>query len=227
MITLLGVSHVFRLGPRIHEEIARRRPDLIALELDPLRLQTLDNPDQVRRIPGVYSLLAAFQRRIAEEYGAGVGEEMLAARDAGRHLGIPVALIDVDSRLTWRDLWASLRPLELLKLAFSALGSLFVGREQIERELHRYQEDYAGFMDALARDYPAVKEVLVDRRNAHMAGELKRLQEAYPRIVAVVGDGHVQGLTSLLDGEEVEVVRLWDLRPTASKPAPDTRVPPS
>ncbi|MFQ5907778.1 MAG: TraB/GumN family protein [Thermoplasmata archaeon] len=212
MITLLGVGHVFLLGPRIDQEMERRRPDLIALELDPIRLQALKDPDRVRRTPGVYSLLATFQRRIAEEYGADVGGEMLAAYTAGNRLGIPVALIDLDSRRTWRDFLTSLRPWEFLKLLFSALGSIFVGREQVEQELQRYQEDYAGFMEALARDYPAVKAVLVDRRNSHMANELKRLHGTYDHIVAIVGDGHVLGLSTLLEGEDVEVVRLWELR---------------
>ncbi|MFQ5919761.1 MAG: TraB/GumN family protein [Thermoplasmata archaeon] len=219
MITLLGVSHVFRLGPRIQEEIQTRRPDVIALELDPGRLLALQEPHRVRRVPGVYSMLAGFQRRIARDYGAGVGEEMLAAHDTGRRLGIPVALIDIDSRETWRSLWLSLGPLELLKLVFSAFGSLFVGREQIEHELQRYQADYAGFMDALGRDYPAVKAVLVDERNAHMAKELRHLEDAYARVVAVVGDGHIQGLSRLLEGREVEVVRLWELRPREAESA--------
>ncbi len=220
MITLLGVSHVHRLGPRIQEEMETRRPDVIALELDPGRLRALQEPHHVRRrTPGLYGILAAFQRRIAEEYGADVGEEMLAARDTGRRLGIPVALIDIDSRETWRSLWRSLRPLELLKLLFSAFGSLFVRREQIEVELQRYQEDYTGFMEALGRDYPAVKEVLVDRRDAHMAKELQRLEEAYEHVVAVVGDGHIQGLSSLLEGGELEVVRLRELRPQRTEAA--------
>lgn len=228
MITLLGVGHVFRLGPRIQEEIVRREPDLIALELDADRLRALEDPVRVSRVPGVYNLLATFQRRIAGEFGADVGGEMLAARDAGKHLGIPVALIDVDSRMTWRDLWASLGPAELLKLLFSAFSSLFIGRERIEMELSRYREDYTGFMEALGRDYPAVKEVLVDRRNAHMASELRRLHEAYGRIVAIVGDGHVQGLSRLLDGEGVEVVRLWELRSAGSEPtAGPAKSPPS
>lgn len=212
MITLLGVSHVFRLGPRIHDEIARREPDLIALELDPVRLRVLEHPEEVSRGPGVYNVLAAFQRRIAREYGADVGEEMLAARDAGNRLGIPVALIDTDARRTWRSLWSSLRPGELLKLLFSAFSSFFVSREHIEQELERYQEDSAGFMEALGRDYPAVKEVLVDRRNEHMARKLRQLHQKYDHIVALVGDGHVRGLSTLLDGEDVEVVRVWELR---------------
>ena len=219
MITLLGVSHVHRLGPRIRGEMETRHPDVIALELDPSRLRALQEPHRARRTPGLYGILAGFQRRIAEEYGADVGEEMLAAWDAGRRLGIPVALIDTDSRETWRSLWLSLRPLELLKLLFSAFGSLFVGREQIEYELERYQEDHAGFMEALGRDYPAVKEVLIDQRNAHMAKELQHLEEAYDHVVAVVGDGHIHGLSSLLEGGDVEVVRLWELRPQRPEPA--------
>jgi pheromone shutdown protein TraB len=54
-----------------------------------------------------------------------------------------------------------------------------------------------------------------------MAEELRRLQGAYERIVAVVGDGHVRGLTSLLKDEDVEVVRLWELRDPTARSARD------
>jgi pheromone shutdown protein TraB len=77
------------------------------------------------------------------------------------------------------------------------------------------QQDYAGTFDALAKEYPTVKRVLIDERNAHMAQRLGELHaQGRERIVAVVGDGHVDGMRDLLAarGLAVECVRLRDLR---------------
>ncbi|MFQ5838000.1 MAG: TraB/GumN family protein [Thermoplasmata archaeon] len=213
MITLLGVGHVFNLGPRIREEILKRRPALVCIELDPARLRALRDGRTRARAPTLYNLLALFQKRIAEQYGADVGEEMLAAYDAALEEHVPIALIDVDSLVTWKRLWSSMRPMEILKLVVSGIGSLFVGRSRIEAELNRYREDYAGFIRDLERDYPSVKRVLVDERNEYMASRLKELHRRSGNIVCVVGDGHIEGLGRLLETEDLEVVRLWDLRP--------------
>lgn len=212
MITLLGVGHVFGLGPRIRQEILARRPDAVCLELDEFRLRALEAPVPRRIPPGLYGILAAFQRRIAEAYGGDVGEEMLAAREAGRELGVPVILMDRDSRETWGQLQAAMGPRELVRILLSALASLFVGKERVEAELDRYRRDTPGFLEELARDYPAVRAVLVDARNDHMAEALRRIQAEAGRVVAVVGDGHVEGLRERLADLEVEAVRLWDLR---------------
>lgn len=219
MITLLGVGHVFNLGPRIREEVLRRQPALVCLELDEARLKALQTRSIRVGAPTLYNLLALFQKRIADQYEADVGQEMLEAYNASREAGIPVALIDVDSMVTWRRLWSAMGPLELLKLLASGLASLFVGKERIEMELDRYREDQAGFMEVFGREYPSVKRVLVDERNEHMARRLKELHQKYGDIVAVVGDGHVAGLRRLLEGEEVEVVRLWDLRSESQRDA--------
>ena len=48
--------------------------------------------------------------------------------------------------------------------------------------------------------YPGIYRVLVEERNAVMARNLSRLREREPeaRILAVVGAGHVEGITALL-----------------------------
>lgn len=211
MITLLGVGHVFGMGGRIRAEIAGRRPDLVCLELDEARLQALEAPGGGRP-SGLYGTLAAFQQRVAAQYGSAVGEEMLAAREAAQDLGIPVALIDRDARETWRRFRSALGPLELVRIVVSVLLSVFVGRDRVERELDRYREDSLGFLETLGEDYPALKVVLLDERNDHMAAALRRLQDEHGRIVAVVGDGHVEGLRVRLQDLDVEVLRLWELR---------------
>ncbi len=61
-----------------------------------------------------------------------------------------------------------------------------------------------------------MKRVVVDERNAHMASRIREMQARYGDVVAVLGDGHVEGLRELLAGENVQALRLWDLRGEAS-----------
>lgn len=219
MIVLLGVGHVFNLGPRVRQEILQRTPDLVCLELDPQRLEALTSGAPRSGSLGLYGFLATFQERIAAEYGAGVGEEMLAAREAAEELGVPLALIDVDVRRTWRRLWSAMGPWELVRLLVSTLGAFFVGRDRVEAELDRYRSDSDAFLAALGEDFPSVKRVLVDERNAHMADRLRALETEYETVLAVVGDGHVEGLAERLADRPLEALRLWDLR----APAPERR----
>lgn len=219
MITLLGVGHVFNIGPRLALEVRGRHPDILCLELDEPRFRALKASGEARRNPPLYTLVAYFQHRIARQFGAQVGEEMLAAFDAAQELGIPVAFIDRESAVTWRRMRASMSRLEALKLLVSLLSSLFLGRPRVEQELSRYREDFEGFMGEFERDLPSVKRVLVDERNAYMAERLREVQRAYQRVLAVVGDGHIRGLEAQLSGEDVEVVRLWELRAELSEAA--------
>ncbi len=212
MLTLLGVGHVFNLGPRIREEIVRRMPAIVCLELDEARLQALQARERRGGGPALYTFLAHLQRRVAASYGSEVGEEMLAAYQTAGELSIPVALIDMDSSVTWQRLRASMRPSEVLRLVLSSLGALFIRRERIEREMDRYQQDSVGFIEAVGQQYPSVKRIVVDERNEHMARRLRELHEEHGSIVAVVGDGHVEGLKGLLGDLPLETVRLWDLR---------------
>ncbi len=214
MITLLGVGHVFDLGPRIREEIENRRPSLVCLELDEIRLRALQTRQRARGGPALYDLLARFQRRIAAAYGSEVGDEMLVAYQTAQELEIPVALIDVDALVTWSRLRSKMAPSEVLKLILSSLAALFVRRERVEKEMDRYRQDSVGFIEAVGKEYPSVKRVVVDERNEYMAGRLRELHEEYGDIVAVVGDGHVEGLRRLLEGVPLEVTRLWELRET-------------
>ena len=52
------------------------------------------------------------------------------------------------------------------------------------------------------------------RRNQFMADRLQSLHETYNKVVACVGDGHVIGMTELLEDSSIDVktIRLSDLQ---------------
>ena len=223
MITLLGVGHVFDLGASIRRAIHARDPKVVALELDPARFAYLMNRSPRARRPTLVGLLAQFQARIAEQYGVQVGDEMVAAARAAQEIGRPVALIDQDSRVTLTRAWQAMSFAERVRLVVAAAGGLFVRRNRVEAELDRFYQDERGYIEQFAKELPTVKRILIDERNAQMAQALRSLHAAQGNVVAVVGDGHVDGLVRLLDGVPLEVVRLRELQrppPAAGPEAP-------
>ncbi len=224
MITLLGVAHVFDLGSSIRAAIQRRAPKVVALELDPPRFAYLMNRTPRAPRASVFGLLAGFQARIAREYGVQVGDEMVAAAKAAQEIGCPVVLIDQDSRVTLGRAWQAMSFPERVRLVVFALGGLFVRRRRVEAELDRFYQDERGYLEQFAKELPTVKRVLIDERDAGMAQALRNLYDAKGEVVAVVGDGHIDGLARLLQGLPLEIVRLRQLQPP---PAPAGNAAPS
>lgn len=212
MITLLGVGHVFDLEQSIRTQVLARHPRVVALELDPTRFAFLMNRGPQSSRPSLFGLLARFQARIAEQYGVQVGDEMVAAAKVARETGSEVALIDRDSRVTLQRAWDGMSFQERVRLAVFILGSLFVRRQRVEQELDRFYQDERGYIEQFAQELPTVKRVLIDERDAAMAEALRQIHETKGDVVAVVGDGHVEGLAKLLQGAPLEVVRLRELK---------------
>ncbi|UCG69169.1 MAG: hypothetical protein JSV09_15525, partial [Thermoplasmata archaeon] len=49
-------------------------------------------------------------------------------------------------------------------------------------------------------------------RNVHMAETIRKISLEHENVVAVIGDGHVEGIRSLLAPTDVEIIRLSQLR---------------
>ena len=214
MITLLGVGHVFDIAPAVRLHILRRGPAVVGLELDAARWHALTHRDEAREAPFAVRLLAGFQERIARDYGGQVGDEMLSAAGAAREVGARLALIDQDSRLLLPRLWKSLPFEERVKAAVAVLTGLFVRKKSVERELKRYEADQKAYLDEFSQQFPTIRRILIDERDEHMAAQLRTLEAQHGRIVAVIGDGHVEGVRARLADLQVEVVRLQELRET-------------
>jgi pheromone shutdown protein TraB len=219
MITLLGVGHVFDIGRSIRSEILARRPKVVALELDAIRYQAL-----LSRTPRAHglsplALLAQFQIRIARQYGVEVGDEMIAAARAAEEIGSELALIDQDSRAILRRVWSEMSIREKVRLVTSVLGGLFTRKERVEAELQRFYQDEPGVLQEFAREMPTAKRLLIDERDASMARAIRQLADSKGEVVAVVGEGHIDGLLRELAGPPVQVVHLQELR--APPPGPN------
>ena len=219
MITIIGVGHVFAISARLNQIVLDRVPQVVCIELDPSRYQALVDKKRSRRVPLQYSLLAMFQSKMAGEFGTEVGDEMLAAASAARAVNAQLALIDVDASKMLALLWRDMTLREKLNLFVGALIGLVSSKEKVQEEMEAYYSNDGAYIESVGEQFPAVKKVLIDDRNAIMAKRIASLAAQNDRIVAVVGDGHVPGIVKELGRDDVEVIRLKELMASSSEDA--------
>lgn len=225
--TLLGTAHVSKASVEaVRAAIASGAYDTIAVELDAQRAQSLTDPDALARLDLVKVLregktavfaanlgLAAYQRRLAEQLGIEPGAELKAAVVDARERGLSLHLIDRDVGLTFKRAMQTLGWWGRAKVSGGLMASLFfdekVSDEQIEglKEGDMLEASFSEF----AADSPALYRTVIAERDEYMAAKLRAIVANDDRpdgaagkareVLAVVGAGHLQGLTRHL-GED-------------------------
>jgi pheromone shutdown protein TraB len=221
MITLIGTGHVFDLSSAVLNLLYKKKPDLICLELDKKRFKGLKQQRYLggkktfdKSLPVIYRLLADFQENVARKYGTTVGNEMLAAEEYASTNNLPIELIDIDAQEILLKMWREMKLTEKIKLFISSIVGIFISKKKIEDELERLQNNYYEYIEEIGKKFPTIKKILIDDRNRHMANRLIELSKNYDNIVAIVGDGHIEGLSKILKSNnlETDIIRLKDLR---------------
>jgi pheromone shutdown protein TraB len=212
MLTLIGVAHVLDIAEQIERVITEKKPCVVAVELDRTRYLALKEELISRDVSLPYRLLALFQRRIATKYGVRVGSEMLVALETATKLNIPVEFIDMDSMQIFGRLWNSMALSEKLKFIIGAFLGLFVRKERLEQELEKFEASYDQYMEIFGTEFPTVKKILIDERDEYMANMIRNLCAKHENVLAVVGEGHLEGLKRLLCNLELEIIKLSSLR---------------
>jgi pheromone shutdown protein TraB len=210
----------------IRQAVLALRPDIVFVELDRGRLHALLERQRTAGAPApppptagfVQKRLQRFQEQVAGMYGADVGEEMLAAVQAAQETGAKIALIDPPAEDTVRRVLKELTWRERLRagglLVGGGVASLFRrgGKDDLEEELRRYQEDPSAALEELRRKFPTLHRIVIAERDALMARRIAHLLRGMRHGVAVIGDGHVPGMTALLEDLKPTVYRLADVR---------------
>jgi pheromone shutdown-related protein TraB len=213
IFVLVGTAHVSQASiDEVKTVIVAEKPDLVAVEIDAGRFQSLSQPSSwaeldifkvLREGKGFLLLanlaLSSFQRKIGEELAVKPGQEMLAAVQAAQDMGIPYSFIDREVQTTLRRAWGKSSLWGKSKLLGLLLGSVMgdekVDTTQIENLKNRNELD--SVMGELAKELPTVKQVLIDERDQFLATSL--FQQTGTTLVAVVGAGHVPGMISWLE----------------------------
>jgi pheromone shutdown-related protein TraB len=222
MIILIGTGHVFNLSQALLNIFDEKQPDFLCVELDKQRYNALmlknTNPEKyknmVRNVPILYKLLSRFQDGIAKEYGVTAGEEMLTTINYAHSHQLPVAFIDMNAQSLFSRMLRSMSFTEKFKLLFSGFGGFFVNKKRVDKELDKIEKNFDKYLEEVGEKFPTVKRVLIDERNQYMTQQLVMANEKYEQIIAVVGDGHIPGISERLTKKEIEfeTIRLNKLR---------------
>jgi len=222
MITLIGTGHIFQLTQILLSIFDEKQPEVIAVELDINRYRSLlmkhTNPDQIEQMqkkqPFIYRTLGKYQQDLAEQFGVSAGDEMLTSILYTQSHQIPCACIDMDAQKVLNQLIKQMTIREKMKFFFSGLSGFFISKKKLDSEIAKLEQNVDSYMEEMAKIFPTIKKVLIDQRNQYMVKNLMKLTEKHENIIAVVGDGHVPGLSDLLKNKELafETIRLRELR---------------
>lgn len=214
-ITLVGTAHISQESrDEVRETIEEVRPDLVGVELDQSRFDSLRDDsgwkdlevsEAIREGRGnlllLNLILSIYQRKLGLEEGMKPGEELMAAVDKAEELGIEYSLIDQDINKTLNRAISSLSLLDKLKL----IASMLIPSGDTEMDVEALKEgDMLGtLIEELEDEFPQLKKVFLDERNSFMAEKI--LEKDFDSAVIVVGAAHVEGLKEELFKEKKEL----------------------
>ena len=212
-ITLVGTAHVSKESvEEVKQSINELKPDCVAVELDEKRAASIQEADRYSQLDLVKVfkrkegflllanlILASYQRRMGLNAGVKPGDEMLAAMDAAKELGVHCELVDRPIQITLKRAWGKNSFWGKGKLFATLLASAFekeqIAPEEIEKLKERNEMD--SMMSELAEYMPVIKEVLIDERDRYLASKIWSAPGS--NIVAVLGAGHLPGVQAWLE----------------------------
>jgi len=202
MIEIYGTSHVSHESiEKIDSVLGDGRFDIVALELDPQRLQALQQQGETssKGSPIFLRMIRYFQKAIGKRTGVMPGEEMLHAYNTALGNNLDVALIDQDIQITLGRL-NSISRKEKVKAGLSMMGGLFMG-ERLDVSKIPEQNEISHMTDELKKSFPGLHQVLIEERNEYMYRSLQELQRqnSDKDIAVFVGAGHRKALEEMLD----------------------------
>lgn len=232
MLTIIGTGHVFRISEAVSFLTRQSWPDAVCVELDVIRFHALtgdkealrndlrerrvdpDTPpeERMKNAPSVYRKTAKYQEKVSKQNNVSAGADMVAAIGAARSVDAQIFCIDVDGQAALCRMWEEMPRAERFRYRISGIADNLFKRSRVEKTQKDYSRDQAAYIEEMRKKYPTLVRVLIDERNEHMAKELAKICSEHKQVVAVVGDGHVDGILRLLpDVGDVRVVRLADL----------------
>jgi pheromone shutdown-related protein TraB len=217
-LTIIGTSHIAKQSiEEIKKHIEQQKPDIIAVELDKGRANSLLHGEK-RKISisdimqiGMKGYLFAkvgqiVQQKLGKIVGVVPGSEMKTALLLGMKNKIKVALIDQPIQITLKKLKFTWK--ERVRFIADFFKGIFFRKKQMEElGLEKFNlsgvpsdEVISKMMDNVAKRYPNVYKALVSDRNKYMVKKLVKLMRAHPgeKILCVVGAGHKKGMEELL-----------------------------
>jgi pheromone shutdown-related protein TraB len=214
-IVIIGTAHVSEKSvSEVKAAIRNLKPDIVAVELCRARYDSLKGNIQESQIPIkdilsegrmyyflIQWLLAYMQKKIGEDVGVKPGAEMLSAIEEAETIGANVALIDRDIQVTLQRFWGKMKFTEKIRMISSLIGGIIgIGKgAEIDIEQITEQDVVTALVSELRGFAPTAAEVLIDERDAYLAGNILSVAAGGNKtVVVVIGAGHKPGVINYL-----------------------------
>ena len=211
-LMIIGTAHVIDLSSPLEGYIRDFEPTTVALELDRERWFALQTNTKSTNAPFFLKILSNIQKYLGDYFGSSPGSEMLVAGKVANSLGAEIKLIDKAIVPTIVGAWKNMPWIELWRMIKEGIFS-FIGRGDNNFGNSMASGDFTKELNEFSEHYPVTKFHLIDSRDTYMCKNLVKLFRHNPngRIVAVVGEGHVDGMSLKLRSIKPKIVRLRDL----------------
>ncbi len=230
-LRIVGTAHISSESVElVRSQISEWDPDLVAVELCHSRMSSLTKPESLdseellniikegrSAMILLQSALAAQQRRMGVSSGEKPGADLLAAVNAAEDSGIPVEMIDRDVVVTLRRAWRRMG----IREKWRVLNTLLWEEEEDEISVEDLLADsdlLSNLMEEARGVAPRAGEVLIDERDAYLAGRIQQIR-GKGKVLAVVGAGHLSGVVKNLGEPVMEATsKLEELSREPPKP---------
>ncbi len=215
-IFLVGTAHVSRESVEdVKKTIQTVKPDSVCIELCEPRYRVMTERDAWRKM-NIFKIirekkstlllaqliLGAFYRQLGEKLGIQPGAEMLEAVNQAGKLGAKVILADREIEITLKRVFRYLSFWNKIKILSHFIAGLIAGEEIDEKliEQLKTKDQLEAALSEFAEKLPEVKRRLLDERDIYLAQKIRHADG--PKVVAVVGAGHVAGIKKSIKKEQ-------------------------
>jgi pheromone shutdown-related protein TraB len=213
-VILVGTSHIaIESIKEVESSILENKPDLVAIELDPIRFQALLSKKRRIKISDIqkmglkgfiFNLIGGFiEKQLGKVIKVKPGADMLKAIETSKKINAKILLIDQDIRITlkrlskeitWKEKFTFMK--EIFKAPFS--------KQKIKIDLTKVpsQNLIKQLVKKLRGYYPSIYKVLIEERNEILAKNIIRLMKTDKKILAVLGAGHIEGVLKIIKDQQ-------------------------
>lgn len=221
-LVFLGTSHIARQSlVEVRHNVEKEKPDIIALELDKIRLAALMSKGRrkisLRNIKEIglkgflFSLFGAWaEKKLGKLVGVTPGSEMKEAISLARKHSIKIALIDQDIQITLSRFSKSITWKEKWNFLADIVKAFFKRDKELQFDLRKVPEKkiIKKLVEKLRIRYPNVYKVLIEERNLVLARNIRQIMESEPdkKILVIMGVGHLDEVLELVKNDESAMI---------------------
>ena len=215
-IYLVGTAHVSQESvDDVRNTVEAVDPDSIAIELCEPRLRSMVEKDHWEKMDIfkvikekkslfllIQLIMAAFYRKLGQQLGVKPGAEMLEGVKLAQEKDVELILADRKIEITLKRVWGYLSFWNKMSLINHLLYSMIVD-EKIDTEMVeqiKQQDQLESIMATFAEKFPEIKKRLIDERDIYLAQKIR--EAPGPKVVAIVGAGHVSGIEKHIQHEQ-------------------------